>query len=63
MKNFKTDKTKEWYILTPANAHGFISKTSRGLFYNEINDIETFDNEEDYLAKINELGLVIDELI
>ena len=39
---------------------GYVQKPSK---LTTTHNVLVFDNEEDYLEKINELGLVIDELI
>ena len=59
MKKYETKKEKEYYLITPSNAHG---ETILGekIHFSSINDIQTFDNKEDYLAKLDELNIDYD---
>ena len=61
MKNFKTNLEQEWYILTPINIGGVIPRTNKGVFYGDSLEIETFQTEEDYLTRCEELGIEIEE--
>lgn len=62
MKNYKTDLEKEYYILTPRNIGGELTKGIQ-VSYNDSLEIETFDNFEDYELRCNELGIEIEQLI
>lgn len=61
MKNYKTDLEKEYYILTPRNIGGELTQGIQVSYHDSL-EIETFDNELDYLIRCEDLGIKIDEI-
>ena len=59
MKKYETKKEKEYYVILPSRAHGVTTKGEKIHFAN-INDIETFDSEEDYKDRLEELNIDYD---
>ena len=59
MKKHETTKEKEYYILTPSEAHGVTIKGEK-IHYSDKNSIEVFDTEESYIAKLIELNIEYD---
>jgi len=59
MKKYETTKEREYYVILPSRAHG---ETRQGekIHFADINDIETFESEEDYKAKLEELNIDYD---
>ena len=60
MKQYKTEKESEYYVITPSNTHG---QTVRGekIHFASINSIETFDTFEEYENKCNELNIILED--
>ena len=62
MKIHKAELAKEWYILTPINQGGELTKGLQ-VSYNDSLDVEPFTTELDYLVRCEELGIEILETI
>ena len=62
MRIYKTELEKEYYILTPINIGGELTKGLKVSYPNDF-EIETFTNFEDYKLRCNELGIEIEQLI
>jgi len=59
MKKYETKKEKEYYLITPSKAHGE-TRIGEKIHFSNINEIETFDSEQDYFAKLDELNIDYD---
>ena len=59
MKKYETTKEKEYYVITPSKAHGE-TRIGEKIHFANINDIETFESEEDYIARLEELNIEYD---
>ena len=59
MKKYETTKEKEFYLITPSLAHGE-TRLGEKIHFASINDIQTFDNEDDYHSKLEELNIDYD---
>ena len=61
MLEIKDHENKIWYILTPVNHYGFV-EVGNVLGYNENLEIEQFDNIDDWLGRLNELGIELNNI-
>jgi len=59
MKKYETTKEKEYYVILPSRAHG-VTVLGEKIHFADINDIETFDSEEDYKDRLEELNIDYD---
>ena len=61
MKQYKTEKESEYYILSPSLANGLTVKGER-INYSDINKMNVFNSFEDYEKKCFELGIDIEDV-
>ena len=59
MKKYETTKEKEYYVITPSKAHGE-TRIGEKIHFANINEIETFEEEVDYLIRLEELNIEYD---
>ena len=59
MKQYKTEKESEYYVITPSKAHGQTVKGEK-IHFASINSIETFATFEEYEKKCNELNIILE---
>ena len=62
MKIYKTHLEKEYYILTPRNVAGELTKGIQVSFPDDL-EIETFKDFKEFKNRCNELGIEIEGLI